>query len=111
MANTTLFVASDKVQYQIPKENLATEKDGVQRQRDASVNNREEALWRLQKVTPIIAMLDEPTAPFDIKRPSSFAYAAIGFVLGAILVLLLCISDLFYKYVKAEAKKAIFGDE
>ena len=110
MANTTLFVAPDKVEYQIPKENLSNEKARVLRQRDASANNREEALWRLQKVTPIIAILDEPNPPFDVKRPSAFIYAAIGFFIGAILMLLICISDIFYKYIKEEVKKAIFGD-
>lgn len=111
LANTTLFVASDKVEYQIPKENLSNEKERVLRQRDASANNREEALWRLQKVTPIIAILDEPNPPFDINRPSALLYAVIGFFIGAFLMLLICIADIFYKYAKEEAKKAIFGEQ
>lgn len=110
MANTTLFVAPDKVEYQIPKENLSNEKQRVLRQRDASANNREEALWRLQKVTPIIAILDEPNPPFDVKRPSAFMYGAVGFILGCVLMLFVCLADIFYKYIKEEAKKAIFGE-
>ncbi len=110
MSSTTLFVPSEKLQYQIPKENLVSEKDRVMRQRDASANNREEALWRLQKVTPIIATLDKPDPPFDVQKPSSAMYALIGLVLGTIIGILLSVSGVFYKYAKSEMKKAIFGD-
>ncbi len=110
MSKTTLFVPSEKLQYQIPKENLVSEKDRVMRQRDASANNREEALWRLQKVTPIIATLDKPDPPFDVQKPSASIYAVIGLVLGTIIGILLVISGVFYKYIKSEMKKAIFGD-
>jgi len=109
MANTTLFVSPEKIEYQIPKENLVNEKDRVMRQRDASANNREEALWRLQKVTPIIAILDKPDPPYDIKKPSALLYAVIGFILGIIVAACLVISGNLYRYAKAEAKKAIFG--
>jgi hypothetical protein len=111
MANTTLFVASDKVEYQIPKENLASEKERVSRQRDASTNNREEALWRLQKQTPIISILDRPDPPFEVKKPSAILYGFIGLIIGMILTIGLCISGIIYAYAKEEAKKAIFGDE
>lgn len=111
MANTTMFVASDKVQFQIPKENLASEKERVSRQRDASTNNREEALWRLQKQTPIIAILDKPDPPFDTKKPSIVLYCMIGFIIGTIVMAGVCISGIIYSYAKDEAKKAIFGDE
>ncbi len=110
MSKTTLFVPSEKLQYQIPKENLVSEKDRVMRQRDASANNREEALWRLQKVTPIIATLDKPDPPFDVQKPSASIYAVIGLVLGTIIGILLVISGVFYQYIKSEMKKAIFGD-
>ncbi len=111
MANTTLFVTPDKIQYQIPKENLVNEKDRVLRQRDASTNNREEALWRLQKVTPIIAILDKPDPPFDVKTSSSLLFALIGFIAGIILTAFFCISGILYRYAVSEAKKAIMGDD
>ncbi|MBS1742975.1 MAG: hypothetical protein JST81_08050 [Bacteroidetes bacterium] len=111
MANTTMFVASDKVEYQIPKENLANEKERVLRQRDASSNNREEALWRLQKQTPIISILDRPEPPFEINKPSAVLYAFIGFILGMILAAGITVSGIIYSYAKEEAKKAILGDE
>lgn len=111
MSNTTLFVAPEKIEYQIPKENLVNEKDRVLRQRDAAANNREEALWRLQKVTPIIEILDRPDPPYDIKKPSSVVYALIGFVLGMILAILFGISGMLLRYTMSEAKKAILGND
>jgi hypothetical protein len=111
MANTTLFVTPDKIQYTIPKENLVEEKERVSRQRNANANNREEALWRLQKMTPIISVLDRPDPPFDIQKPSALLYAMIGFFVSIILLTGLLISGILYRYAKEEAKKAIFGSE
>ncbi len=109
MNNTTLFTPPDKIQYIIPKENLASDKERVMRQRDASANNREEALWRLQKVTPIIATLDKPDPPFMVKKPATLLYAFIGFLAGSFLATLLVISGILYKYGKLQADNAIFG--
>lgn len=109
MNNTTLFTPPDKIQYIIPKENLASDKERVMRQRDASANNREEALWRLQKVTPIIATLDKPDPPFAVKRPGTMLYTFIGFMIGCVLATLLVISGILYKYGKLQADNAIFG--
>ena len=109
MNNTTLFTPPDKIQYTIPKENLASDKERVMMQRDASANNREEALWRLQKVTPIIATLDKPDPPFSVKMPSTMLYVMVGFILGSILATLLVISGILYSYIKHQADSAIFG--
>ena len=109
LSNTTLFVPPERIEFSIPKENLADQKEWVTRQRDASANNREEALWRLQKVTPIIATLDKPDPPFEVKKPSSILYAGIGFFVGSLLVIFTLISGLLYGYSKYEVKKAIFG--
>jgi uncharacterized protein involved in exopolysaccharide biosynthesis len=110
MNNTTLFVPADKIQYIIPKENLASDKERVMRQRDASANNREEALWRLQKVTPIIETLDKPDPPYQVKRASTMMYTLIGFLLGAFLATGAVVSGILYKYLKQQAGSAIFGD-
>lgn len=109
LSNTTLFVPSERIEYSIPKENLSNQKEWVTRQRDASANNREEALWRLQKITPIIATLDRPDPPYEMKKPSSILYGGIGFFLGCILMTLLLISGLLYKFGKSEFYKAVFG--
>lgn len=108
MSNTTMFVPSEKIEYQIPKENLVSEKDRVMRQRDASANNREEALWRLQKATPIIATLDKPDPPYEFKKTSWIMFGSIGFIIGVILTALLLTSDIIYRYIKSEIKSAIF---
>lgn len=109
MSKTTLFTTPERIEYQIPKENLVNEKDRVMRQRDAAANNREEALWRMQKVTPIIAILDKPDPPYDVKKPSSILYAMIGFFVGMVLAVIFFISGILYRYTMSEAKKAIMG--
>lgn len=108
MNNTTLFTPADKIQYIIPKENLASDKERVMAHINASANNREEALWRLQKVTPIIAILDKPDAPFAVKKPSTVTYGFIGFIAGSILSILLLVAGIVYKYGRLQANKAIF---
>lgn len=109
MSNTTLFVPSEKIQFQIPKENLAAEKDRVMRQRDASASNREEALWRLQKVTPIIATLDRPDPPFEFKKPSKLLFGIVGLVAGCILASLILLTGIFWRYIKEEIHHAVFS--
>jgi uncharacterized protein involved in exopolysaccharide biosynthesis len=111
MNNTTLFVPNSKIEYSIPKENLVNAKERLIRLRDASANNREEALWRLQKATPIIATLDKPEPPFDVKRTSGAVYGFVGFFLGAVLTMVILIAPLLILYLKEEANKAIFGGE
>jgi hypothetical protein len=111
MNNTTLFVPISKIEYSIPKENLVSAKERVMRQRDAAANNKEEALWRLQKATPIIATLDKPEPPFDEIRTSGVSFGLIGFLLGAFLIVVFLTVPFLIEYVKAEANKAIFGSE
>jgi uncharacterized protein involved in exopolysaccharide biosynthesis len=111
MNNTTLFVPNSRIEYSIPKENLVNAKERVMRQRDASANNREEALWRLQKATPIIATLDKPEPPFFTQRTSAVLYAMIGFFIGAIVTIGILLAPLIMNYLREEANKAIFGDE
>jgi uncharacterized protein involved in exopolysaccharide biosynthesis len=111
MNNTTLFVPNSRMEYSIPKENLVNSKERVIRQRDAAANNREEALWRLQKATPIIATLDKPEAPYDKQVASAFLYAFIGLFFGAFITIGILVAPFISDYVKFEANKAIFGEE
>jgi hypothetical protein len=97
--NTTLFVQPGKLQYTVPKENLENNKLLVLAQRNGAASNREEALWRKQKVTPIIEILDRPEPPFDVSKPSKVIYAGLGFVLGCIIFSLLLISGILYRYL------------
>lgn len=79
MANTTMFVPGEKIEYTIPKENLITDKERVLRQKAGAANNREEALWRLQKATPIIETLDKPEPP--LKRTNHLVCYLVWLVL------------------------------
>ena len=109
ISNKTLFVSPDKLLYQMPKENLATEKNRILQQRTASTNNREDALWRLQKATPVIEILDKPEPPFDIIRPSAVMYALIGLIVGMLSAIIVSISTISYRYVKDECKKYLLS--
>ena len=111
MANTTMFVPGEKIEYTIPKENLITDKERVLRQKAGAANNREEALWRLQKATPIIETLDKPEPPFKKNKPSGLLFGIVGFILGLLLSSFILIFDLLYKYINAEINHAVFGDE
>ncbi len=108
MSNSTLFTPLDRIQYTIPKENLANEKERVMAHREASANNREEALWRLQKVTPIIAILDKPDPPFKVTAPSAMFYGMSGFLLGCVLGIFALIAGIIFRYAKHQANQAIF---
>jgi hypothetical protein len=89
--------------------NIASEKERILRQRDMYINNRDEAVWRLQKVTPIIAMLDKPTAPFDVKKQPIVLLMVIGFIAGCIIGMLMLTGGMLYRYCKSELYKSIFG--
>lgn len=97
ISNRTLFVAPEKLQYQLPKENVSTEKARVMQQRAVSVSNREDALWRLQKATPIIEILDKPNPPFDFNKPSAILFGLVGLLLGIILTAVFSVSGLVYR--------------
>lgn len=111
MNNTTLFVPNGKIEYTIPKENLINDKTRVLAMRNGSANNKEEALWRLQKARPIIQILDPPIAPFSKKATSGVMYGIVGFILGMLLGSLLFCFDIIYKYINAEIKNAVFGED
>lgn len=111
MANTTRFVPKERIEYSIPKENLINAKERGMRQRDALTNNKEEALWRLQKATPIIATLDKPERPFLPKKTSAPLYIILGFIVGALACIGLLVAPILFKYIEAETNNAIFGDE
>ena len=111
MANTTRFVPKDRIEYSIPKENLINAKERSMAQRNALANNREEALWRLQKATPIIDILDKPERPFTPTKSSTILYVTLGFILGSLLAIGLLISPILYKYIESETRNAVFGDD
>jgi hypothetical protein len=105
--NRTLFVRKSKIQYAIPEENLENDKLRVLAQRNGAASNREDALWRIQKVTPTIQILDTPEPPFDVQKSSGFVYGAGGFVIGCILFAFLCILNLLLKFANTQVSKTI----
>ncbi len=106
----TMFTPAELLDYAIPKENVTSEKTRILRQRDMYINNRDEAVWRLQKVTPVIAVLDKPTAPFDEQSQPKILMAIIGFMAGCFIGTLILLSGLLLRYAKDEIYKSIFGD-
>lgn len=109
LQRSTLFTPTDLLEYNLPKDNVNADKIRIARQRDMSIHNRDEAAWRLQKVTPIIAVLDKPLAPFDKVSPSKIIYSIVGFITGIFLASIFLISPILYRYTKAEIYKSIFS--
>jgi hypothetical protein len=107
----SLFIPPNRIEFKIPQENMQNDKLRVIAQRNNTGANREEALWRLQKVTPIIEILDRPEAPFTENKPSKILYGAGGFFLGCILLSLLLVSNILYKYFHSSVNKAIYKEE
>ena len=110
LQNTTFFIPENKLEFEIPKENISMERLRLIKQRDMSINNREAAIWQLQKAKPIISILDAPKPPFAIASPSPKLFAIVGFVLGCIVCILLLISGTVFKYLRSEIKKS-FGEQ
>lgn len=108
--NTTMFTPQGKIEYTIPKENLINDKTRVVGLYNSAANNKEEALWRLQRATPILAILDKPDPPFNPTYVSANLYAIIGFFLGCILALLLFVSDILIKFSNTMVQKAVHGN-
>jgi uncharacterized protein involved in exopolysaccharide biosynthesis len=104
---TTLFVKPGQKKYDLPREDLELKKMLVLQQRNNAIFNREEALLRLKKVTPIIKVLDEPTPPYLETKPSKMIYAAAGFVIGIMVVSLLLIANLLIRYVNKTVSNTI----
>jgi uncharacterized protein involved in exopolysaccharide biosynthesis len=105
--NTTLFVPPSKLKYTIPREKLESDKILVTAQRNSAVYNREEALLRLKKVTPIIEVLDKPTPPYAFEKPSKVIYTTGGFFLGCLFFAFLFVIGLIFKFSNAKITTTI----
>ena len=109
MQNSTFFTP-DKLEYTLPKENLVGDRDRIKGQREAAIANRDEALWTLQKATPIISILDKPDPPFAVVKKSPILWGLAGFVTGLILGCILAISGILYRYIKTEIRHSVLGE-
>ncbi|MEO6731449.1 MAG: Wzz/FepE/Etk N-terminal domain-containing protein [Ferruginibacter sp.] len=108
MQNTTLF-APDKLEYDIPRERINSDKQRYVRQRDISLNNQEEALWRLQKSTPIISVLDKPTEPFAVSKISAVMYCIVGLITGCFFAVFIAVAPLLTRYARSEIRDSLLG--
>ncbi|MEP7237467.1 MAG: hypothetical protein ABI685_06375 [Ferruginibacter sp.] len=104
---TTFFTNEELKRYNIPKLNLAQDKQTVQSQYYYAVNNRESAAYRLQKETPIIEPLDRPEPPYDTVEKSKMMYLIVGLFLGAFIGIILVSWKIINKYLGEELNKAI----
>ncbi len=111
LQNTTFFTPQNRLEFEIPKENISMERNRVMRQRDMSVNNREEATWRLQKATPVISVLDPPKEPFAVDETSSKVFTVIGFILGSFICFIILISGVVFKYFKLQIQKSLSNSQ
>ncbi len=109
--NSTMFVPPGKIEYEIPKENLINDKTRVVGIYNGAANNKEEALWRLQRAKPILDLLDRPEPPFAVLTSSPKKYALIGFIIGCVIGLFLSVLDIILKYLKAQLHAVIADDE
>ena len=104
---TTFFTNDGLKRYNLPKLNLAQDKQTVQSQYYYAVNNRESAAYRLQKETPIIEPLDRPEPPYDAVQKSKMVYTVIGLFLGTLIGILLVSLKIINRYLGDELNKAI----
>jgi len=104
---TTFFTNEELKRFNLPKLNLAQDKQTVQSQYYYAVNNREAAAYKLQKETPIIEALDKPEGPYDAGSKSTNLYAIIGLLLGTFIGIVIVSWKIISKYFGEELNKAI----
>jgi hypothetical protein len=103
----TLFV-KNKIKYMIPEQNIENDRLQILAQKNNAAANVEEAQRRLQKVTPIIEILDTPEPPsFKSQKTSVVMYSLIGFAAGIALGIFLFTIGLFYKYANHQVTQTI----
>lgn len=104
---STYFTNDELKRFNLPKINLAQDKNTVQSQYYYAVNNREAAAYKLQKETPIIEALDKPEGPYEAASKSKKVYAILGLLLGAFLGVIIVSWKIVSNYLNHELNKAI----
>jgi hypothetical protein len=104
---STFFTNEELKRFNLPKLNLAQEKQTVQSQYYYAVNNREGAAYKLQKETPIIEPLDKPEGPYTKTSKSTKIYSIIGILLGVFLGIVAVSWKIISNYLGDELNKAI----
>jgi hypothetical protein len=102
----TLFV-KNKIKYMIPEQNIENDRLQILAQKNNAAANVEEAQRRLQKVTPIIEILDTPEPPFKSQKTSAIIYGLVGFAAGIVLGIFLFTVGLFFKFANHQVSQTI----
>lgn len=109
MDKRTLFTNTSKLEYRVPAENVLADKQMIRQQYASAIANQQNAAYKLQKVTPLIRILDKPDPPYDVQNKSATLYGLIGFFTALVLVCLLLLFSILSRYVKYEINKLLFG--
>lgn len=102
----TLFV-KNKIKYMIPEQNIENDRLQILTQKNNAAANVEDAQRRLQKITPIIEILDTPEPPFKSEKISAITYGCAGFAAGIALGIFLFTIGLFLKFANYQVGKTI----
>lgn len=105
----TLFTNTSKLEYRVPTENLLADKQMIRQQYGQAVANQQNAAYKLQKVTPLIKVLDKPEPPYDVKNKSAVIYGIIGLIGAIVFVSVLLTAGIILRYLRHETNRAIFG--
>ena len=105
--NTTYFTSPKKLEYSLPQDNLSSDKQRLLNQQNSQIADKEQALWTLQKATPIIATLDHPNPPFDRSSPSALLFTLLGFIVGSMIASFFAVRKASMNYLRAELNKLI----
>jgi len=106
---TTLFTPN-RLEYKLPTENVLTEKQMIRNQYMQAVANQQSAMYKLQKETPIVKILDKPDPPYESEKRSALTYAVVGGFIGFILISILLCLNLIGLYIKSETAKLLSSE-
>ncbi len=109
MDKRTLFTNTSKLEYRVPAENVLADKQMIRQQYANAIANQQNAAYKLQKVTPLIKILDKPDPPYDVQNKSASLYGLMGFFGALVLACMLVLFGILSRYVKYEINKLLFG--
>ena len=102
----TLFV-KNKIKYMIPEQNIENDRLQILAQKNNAAANVEEAQRRLQKVTPVIDVLDSPEPPFKSTKTSAPIFGMAGFAVGIAFGIFLFTIGLIIKFTNYQLRSSL----
>ena len=103
----SLFIKQNQFKYKIPEQNIQNDRLQILAQKNNAAANLEEAHWRLEKVTPVIEILDKPDPPFKVAKKPAIFYGIGGFIFGLFLAIFLFTFRLLFKYSKSQVSQSL----